>query len=145
MEISRREFLKLGLAGGVALTLPFGASGCSGEGSTGTLLQSKAKLPEPFRVPLPVPPVLEPVRSNAHADYYDITQKAGEAEILPGKKTEVWGYDGIFPGPTIESRSGHKTVVCQTNELPVPVSTHLHGGTTPPDSDGYPNDLITSR
>src|SRR5215212_5457102 len=145
MEISRREFLKLGLAGGVALTLPLSASGCSGEGSTGTLLQSRTKLPEPFRVPLPIPPVLEPVRSDAHADYYEITQKAGEAEILPGKKTEVWGYNGIFPGPTIESRSSRRTVVCQTNALPVPVSTHLHGGRTPPDSDGYPTDLIMPK
>ena len=73
----------------------------SGEGSTGTLLPSKAKLPEPFEVPLPVPPVLEPVRTDAGADYYEMTQKAGRVEILPGLQTEVWGYDGIFPGPTI--------------------------------------------
>src|ERR671921_2019762 len=145
MEISRREFLKLGLAGGVALALPFGASACSGEGSTGTLLSSKARLPEPFRVPLPIPPVLEPVRSDANADYYEMTQRAGKMEILPGKKTEVWGYNGIFPGPTIETHSGRKTIVCQTNALPVPVSTHLHGGKTPPGSDGYPTDLIMPR
>jgi spore coat protein A len=54
----------------------------------------------------------------------------------------VWGYDGIFPGPTIEARSGRKIVVRQRNELPVPVVVHLHGGKTPPDSDGYPTDLI---
>jgi spore coat protein A len=69
----------------------------------------------------------------------------GKAEILPGKKTEVWGYEGIFPGPTIESRSGVKVVVRQINELPVPVSTHLHGGRTPPESDGYPTDLIMPK
>jgi spore coat protein A, manganese oxidase len=93
VKISRGEFLRLGLAGGAMLALPFGTSGCSGsgEGSTGTLLQSKAKLPEPFGVSLPIPPVLEPVRSDANADYYEITQKAGKMEILPGKKTEVWG------------------------------------------------------
>ena len=131
MSISRREFLKMGLAGGLALAIPFGASACSssGSGSTGTLLQSKAKLPAPFRVPLPVPPVLEPVRSDRGADYYELTQKAGESEILPGLKTEVWCYDGQFPGPTIESRSGRRVVVRHQNELPVPVSTHLHGGT----------------
>lgn len=28
------------------------------------------------------------------------------------------------------------------NALPVPVAVHLHGGHTPPDSDGYPLDLI---
>ena len=147
MSISRREFLKMGLAGGLALTIPFGASACSssGSGSTGTLLQSKAKLPAPFRVPLPVPPVLEPVRSDRGADYYELTQKAGESEILPGLKTEVWGYDGQFPGPTIESRSGRRVVVRHQNELPVPVSTHLHGGRTPPESDGYPTDLIMPK
>jgi spore coat protein A, manganese oxidase len=145
MEISRREFLKLGLAGGVALALPFGTSACSGEGSTGTLLPSKARLPGPFKVPLPVPPVLQPVRTDTGIDYYEMTQRVGKAEILPGLETEVWGYEGIFPGPTIVSRSGRKIVVRQTNDLPVPVSTHLHGGRTPPASDGYPTDLIMPK
>jgi FtsP/CotA-like multicopper oxidase with cupredoxin domain len=147
MNISRGEFLRLGLAGGLALVLPFGASACSGSrnGSTGTLLPSKAKLPEPFRVPLRVPPVLEPVRSEAGADYYQMTQKIGRVQILPGLETEVWGYDGIFPGPTVEARSGRKIVMRQRNELLVPVSTHLHGGRTPPESDGYPTDLIMPR
>jgi spore coat protein A len=89
VKVSRGEFLRLGLAGGTMLALPFGASGCSGEGSTGTLLPSKAKLPEPFKVPLPVPPVLEPVRTDAGTDYYEMTQKAGRVEILPGIQTEV--------------------------------------------------------
>jgi spore coat protein A len=92
-----------------------------------------------------VPPVLEPVRSDADADHYEITQKIGKAEILPGLETEVWGYEGIFRGPTIESRGGRATVVRQTNELPVPVSTHLHGGRTPAASDGFPTDLILPR
>jgi len=146
-NISRKEFLKLGLMGGVAFALPFGASACSGsrEGSTGNLLRSKARPPKPFRVPLPMPPVLEPTRSDAGADYYEMTQRVGEAEILPGLKTEVWGYNGIFPGPTIESRGGRKTIVRQMNELPVPVSTHLHGGRTPPGSDGFPTDLILPK
>jgi FtsP/CotA-like multicopper oxidase with cupredoxin domain len=143
MEISRRQFLRLGLAGGVALAFPL--VGCSGEGSTGTLLPSRAKLPKPFKVPLPIPPVLEPLRTDAGIDYYEMTQRVGKAEILPGLQTEVWGYEGIFPGPTIESRSGRKIVVRQHNRLPVPVSTHLHGGRTPPHSDGYPTDLIMPK
>src|SRR5918998_2155225 len=149
MKFSRREFLKLGLAGGMALALPFGASACSGpgegstgKGSTGTLLRSRARLPRPFTVPLPVPKVLKPVRSDAGGDHYEVVQKAGRQEILPGLKTEVWGYDGAFPGPTVEARSGRRAVVRQWNELPRPVSTHLPGGKTPPESDGYPTDLI---
>lgn len=97
---------------------------------------------EPFTVPLPVPPVLEPAQTHGGTDYYEITQKAAKQEILPGLETEVWGYDGIFPGPTIEARSGWPVVIRQKNELPVPVVVHLHGGKTPPESDGYPTDLI---
>ena len=91
MKYSRKEFLKVGLAAGVGLSLPLGAPACSllGSGSKGPLLASKAKLPEPFRVPLPVPPVLEPERSDAKAHYYTVTQKAGKAQILPGPKTKV--------------------------------------------------------
>jgi spore coat protein A, manganese oxidase len=150
MAITRKEFLKLGLvAGGAGLAISSGASASSpggrGKETTGNLLRSAVRLPRPFRVPLPVPAVLEPVRSDADADHYEIRQKVGKAEILPGLETEVWGYEGSFPGPTIESRSGRATIVRQTNELPVPVSTHLHGGRTPAASDGFPTDLILPR
>ena len=40
----------------------------------------------------------------------------------------IWGYDGIFPGPTIEARRGRRSVVRHRNELPVPTVVHLHGG-----------------
>jgi spore coat protein A, manganese oxidase len=144
MEMSRKRFLRLALAGGAALALPLGASGCSvrGDGSTGRLLPSEARVPGPFRVPLPVPPVLSPVRSDANADYYEVTQRVGRVEILPGLKTEVWGYDGIFPGPTLETRSGRRAVVRHRNELPVPTVVHLHGGVTPPEHDGYATDVV---
>ena len=146
MKISRKNFLKLGLAGAAGLVLPFGASACgtreADSGSTGVLVRSTATLPEPFGVPLPIPPVLKPVRSDATTDYYEITQRRGKAEILPGFTTEIWGYNGIFPGPTIEARSSRRAVVRHRNELPVPTVVHLHGGITPPEHDGYPTSLV---
>ncbi len=57
---------------------------------------------EPFKVPLPIPPTLKPVRRGADTDYYKMTQSAERQDILPGLKTEVWGYDGMVPGPTVE-------------------------------------------
>ncbi|MFI6577773.1 multicopper oxidase family protein [Nocardiopsis sp. NPDC050513] len=156
MSMSRRDSLRLATFSAVAVPLAGAAVSCGNgsggngsgnenEGSTGRLLESAADLPEPGTVPLPVPPVLEPQRSDAEADYYVITQRSGEAEILPGLTTEVWGYDGIFPGPTIVSRTGRRTVVEHRNDLPVPVAVHLHGGHTPPEHDGYPTDLIFPR
>lgn len=143
MTLTRRELLRL--AGAAALALPF-AAGCTSDdlvgSSTGALLRSRVPLPPPFTVPLPVPPVLRPVRTDATSDHYEITQRPARARILPDLATEVWGYEGIFPGPTIEARAGRRVVVTHRNELPVPVSVHLHGARTPPEHDGYPTDLL---
>ena len=49
----------------------------------------------------------------------------------PGCAPRSSGYDGIFPGPTIEARRGRPVVVRHRNELPVPTVVHLHGGHTP--------------
>ncbi len=141
MKITRKKFLKLGLMGGAGLALPLGTLSIPAS-RIGVAASVRSPGVEPFAVPLPVPPVLKPVRTDGAADYYEITQKVGRQEILPGLETEVWGYDGVFPGPTIEARRDREIVVRQTNELTVPVSTHLHGGVTPPESDGYPTDLI---
>jgi spore coat protein A, manganese oxidase len=141
LKITRSKFLKMGLIGGVGFALPLGVWQTARSRISGAEAVVSPKV-KPFTVPLPIPPVLKPIRADATTDYYEITQKAGRAEILPGLQTEVWGYDGIFPGPTVEARSGRNVEIRQWNELPVPVSVHLHGGKTPPESDGYPTDLI---
>jgi len=111
-------------------------------GQTGEPLRSGARLPRPYTVPLPVPPVARPVRVDATTDHYELVQREADVEILPGLRTRVLGYNGTFPGPTLLTRSGRPVVVTHRNELPVPVSVHLHGGHTPADSDGYPTDLV---
>jgi len=97
--IARRGFL--GLVSGSAAVA--GLVGCgidlraligNGSGQTAELLRSAAPLPEPFRAPLPVPPVRRPV-----GGLVEITLRVAEVEILPGTRTTVLGYDGIFPGP----------------------------------------------
>ena len=98
--------------------------------------------PAAFNAPLPILPVLAPTSSDATTDYYDITMQVGTKQILPGKLTTIWGYNGMYPGPTIKARSGRRAVVRQVNNLQESVSVHLHGGHTPPDSDGHPTDLV---
>ena len=141
--LSRRRFL--GLAGGAGALVTAGIAGPRLFGrpaATGELLSSEVPLPPPFQVPLPIPAVLAPVARDVDADRYEIVQRPAVAEILPGLSTPIWGYQGTFPGPTIESRSGRTTIVRHRNELPVPTVVHLHGGHTPPDSDGYATDLV---
>ncbi|MGW6915486.1 multicopper oxidase family protein [Kitasatospora sp. NPDC054939] len=143
---TRRRFLQLGAAAaGAGAVLAVGgpvAARLLAEARPGRLLSSRVGLPEPFLVSLPVPPVLGPVASDAVADHYAITQQVARLTILPGLTTEAWTYGGSFPGPTLQARSGRPVVVRHRNELPAPVSVHLHGGHTPAGSDGYPMDLL---
>jgi spore coat protein A, manganese oxidase len=140
MSLSRRRFL--GAVGGAAVLA--GVAGCDsvGSGQTAELLPSEIPLPQRFRVPLPIPPEKERARSTTDTDYHEITQRVREVEIVPGFHTPIFGYDGMFPGPTIRSRAGRRTVVTHRNELPVPTVVHLHGGHTPAEHDGYPTDLV---
>ncbi|SER32051.1 multicopper oxidase family protein [Streptomyces qinglanensis] len=142
---ARRRLLALATGAGAAAALG-GAAGCgaprAGDGISGELLRSTAPLPEPFQVPLPVPPVAEPVRTRGGAAVYEVEQRAARLEILPGLKTEVWGYDGRFPGPTFVGESERELRLRVRNALEMPTSTHLHGGVQRPESDGHPTDLV---
>jgi len=85
-----------------------------------------------------------------HADFYEITMERALQQILPGEKTEIWGYNdrpgvpgftAITPGPTIATTRMHPVVIRFTNNLstptePVETIVHYHGGHTPPSSDG---------
>ncbi|SEG79642.1 spore coat protein A [Nonomuraea solani] len=141
MTPSRRDALRLlGLGAVVAA----GSSGCSLIAGTPQpqLLTSAAPLPKPYAVPLQVPEVAKPVRSVGGVDYYELTERAAEAELLPGLRTPIWGYGGTFPGPTLQASRGRRTVVKLVNQLGEPTVLHLHGGHTPPESDGFPTDLV---
>ncbi|WP_207632394.1 multicopper oxidase family protein [Occultella kanbiaonis] len=142
MTASRRAFL--GLAGGVAATAVLAGCGGdwftagSGTGSQGALLASRVPLPEPYRIPLPVPPNLNPTNGTI-----DLTARRSAIEILPGRTTEILGYDGVFPGPTIRARSGEGLRLQLRNDTEIDTVLHLHGGRTPAEHDGYPTDVVT--
>jgi spore coat protein A, manganese oxidase len=95
-----------------------------------------------FRVPLSIPKVLSPARSDPTTDYYELSQDEVWTEIIPGLRTRIWGYNGTFPGPTIKARRGRRSVVTHINRLGVSSVVHLHGGITRPESDGFPTDLV---
>jgi FtsP/CotA-like multicopper oxidase with cupredoxin domain len=128
--------LQLSILGSAALMLPLERVARTARG------RPLEVLPAPFKATLPIPPVLEPVRRSADTDFYEITAREAIARILPGLETPIWGYNGLFPGPTLRIRSGRKFVVRHRNALPVPTSVHTHGAYVDGDSDGHPADLI---
>lgn len=139
MGLTRRQLFALsgGIVSGVGLTA-CGLTLTSPGGSTGALLPSTVPLPSPFGADLPMPTTLRPDRDGRAA----VTVRRKGIEILPGRTTEVAGYDGAFPGPSIEATKGEPLHLTVRNRLDVPIVNHLHGGVTPPEHDGYPTDLV---
>jgi len=157
---TRRDFLRLALAGGglalvggLALAaqqiLPArqaatgGMGGMGGMMGDGTTPNVTSALQAPlFQRPLPLPAEARPARTDATTDYYELTMRPAQVEILPGYRATVWGFDGQVPGPTIRATRGRRVVVRQTNGLAVPTATHLHGGHVAPEMDGHPTDPV---
>jgi spore coat protein A len=119
-----------------------------------------------FVDPLPIPPVLKPTDfrpsppySERKVPFYRLAMRPAETKLHRDlKPTRFWGFNGLFPGPTIEARAGQPVLVEWTNNLPashmfpldhnlegaaagkpeVRAVVHLHGARVPPESDGYP-------
>src|SRR5580698_1271152 len=125
----------------------------------------------PFVDALPIPPMARPAGARPNPEIlkesvplYRIAAREARVRVhrdLP--PTRMWTFDGSFPGPTIKTESGQAVMVDWANQLParhlLPIEhtlhgaeaslpeartvVHLHGGRTPADSDGYPEEWIT--
>jgi spore coat protein A, manganese oxidase len=123
---------------------------------------------EPFVDPLPLPVVAQslgdrafPDKSGERVPFYRVPMCAITSKLhrdLP--PTNLWSYGGSVPGVMFDTQSGEGLIVEWANELPtkhlLPIDysvhgaghanpdvrsvVHLHGGKTPPESDGYPED-----
>jgi spore coat protein A, manganese oxidase len=119
---------------------------------------------------LPVPAIVQATGTRANPDnakeqipYYRMAMREAMVKVhrdLP--PTKMWTLGGSFPGPTIETQSAKGMIVEWANELPakhfLPIDhslhgagndvpevrgvVHLHGGRTPPEGDGYPEDWV---
>jgi len=77
---------------------------------------------------------------NPDPDILEIELEAviREMEIIPGKLTPVWTYNGSLPGPLIRAKAGDRVIVHFRNSLPEDTSIHWHGLRVPNDQDGVP-------
>jgi spore coat protein A len=121
-----------------------------------------------FVDPLPLPQIAQPIghrpapdNPNEQIPFYRVAMRAISSKLhrdLP--PTNLWSFGDSVPGPMFDTRSGQGLLVEWVNELPqkhfLPIDhtmhgaekgtpevrgvVHLHGGKTPPESDGYPED-----
>src|SRR2546427_6225355 len=156
-RLSRRELLKYGITG-------FGLAALGGSGAyrvlSGGASLARADDEAEFRTPikftpftraLPVPPVkqagssftpqhctLPPVSGLSNPKFYTVSLRQVTAEIIPGfPQTVVWGYDGMYPGPTFRVNHNVPAIVRFTNNITgVNTIVHNHGGHTSSETDG---------
>ena len=148
MKLNRRDILQLGLWGGSALCLPFYPQ------KPAHAAPFSPQIPR-FEKPLIIPPELSPKYSDQSTDYYEIRLQKARVEILPDTTTEIWGYNGLLPGPTIRQQGGNPntegrlSVVRFINELgkdedgcDIDAVIHLHGMASLPKYDGFATDFV---
>ncbi len=125
---------------------------------------SPRELPNPalgFHDELPIPSRLAPEEKRKGSVVYRVRMKEGMHSMhssLPPAR--MWGYEGHYPGPTIEAFRGERVEVIWENRLPaehlfkvdphihgampptpeVRTVPHLHGARTSSQSDGLPED-----
>lgn len=88
-----------------------------------------------FQNPLPIPQVKEPLASYTNPqtkvpiDFYEIDSQPFTHKFFPNLPgaSNLLGYDGSFPGPTIRVQKGRQTVVRVVNKGQDQMNLHLHG------------------
>lgn len=105
MSLSRRSFLQ---ASGLAL-------------AAGALpLRAQASGSQPA---LPVPPLIESRRGQP----LFLTMQSAHWSFLGGNKAPVWGFNGMYLGPTVRVYSGDDVKLIYSNRLSEPVSMTVSG------------------
>jgi spore coat protein A len=126
-------------------------------------IRSGVKL-APYVDPLPIPRVIRSTDNPTEILELEMIQFQQKVHRdLPA--TTVWGYNGSWPGPTIEARSGQSLNISWISKLPtthlLPIDhsihgaeatlplvrnvAHLHGACALPEDDGYPEAWFTAH
>jgi FtsP/CotA-like multicopper oxidase with cupredoxin domain len=167
-KIERRSFLKL-RAGVVGGAITMGVTSSHNLVGSAFIHRRHHLNPKPektaaptlskFVDPLPIPQMISPSGMVNNVPFFDVNmmqfRKKQHRDLPP---TTLWGYNGMYPGPIFEARSGSPVAVQWRNSLPTthflpnrPYNTrrgtsgsgcshgvHLHGAKVLPESDGYP-------
>ncbi|MET0292011.1 MAG: multicopper oxidase family protein [Steroidobacteraceae bacterium] len=82
----------------------------------------------------------QPVDLNPDPHILEIALEAKvvELELTPGRKSTVWTYNGLLPGPYIRAAKGDRLIVHFRNSLPDATTVHWHGVRLSNDMDGTP-------
>lgn len=96
----------------------------------------------PKNLPLQSLPLLANQSADANAFKATLTAAPMQYEIIEGKPTEVWAYNGSRAPLLIELVEGMTVEIELINQLPQPTTLHWHGLPVPPEQDGGPMEAV---
>ncbi|HEY7912533.1 MAG TPA: copper oxidase, partial [Blastocatellia bacterium] len=146
MNNNRRSFLRRSafLGGGL-----LAAKTVSAQHEQHAQPQSPAKVDRPrgaaSNVPVITPDLPKlPWKMDSGVKVFHLTAEVVKREFLPAapwgpaKVVDVWGFNGVMPGPTIEVNEGDRVRIILHNKLPEDTTMHWHGLEIPIEMDGMP-------
>jgi spore coat protein A, manganese oxidase len=161
--LSRRRLLQRGLTTAAGLTLSKTVPAMQQAMASPAQVRSGVRL-TPYVDSLPLPPVIRATGKPGEIIEMEMGQfqQKVHRDLPP---TTVWGYNGSWPGPTIEAQSGEPININWVSKLPtthlLPIDhsihgaesslpavrnvAHLHGACAMPDDDGYPEAWFTAQ
>jgi FtsP/CotA-like multicopper oxidase with cupredoxin domain len=136
---TRRQFVRLTAASAAALATGSISSlltACSGEllappADPGDLAPGTGIV---TRNALRIPGTVGPTSS--------LTARTARVDLGGGRLSNVLGYNGLFPGPTVVAATGTRVSIPFTNALSEKSTIHWHGMIVPTSADGHPRDAV---
>ena len=149
--------------GGLATPSPSPSTGPTTTPFVVALPTYAAKTPQSVLSPAPIPtpnasggecgrPTQQRYSDWPAQKFYEMHVKEGMHSFHPELPTQnIWGYDGIYPGPTFVARYNTPIIVRIYNDLPAnavgfgspEISTHLHNLHCGSESDGFTGDYYS--
>jgi FtsP/CotA-like multicopper oxidase with cupredoxin domain len=91
-----------------------------------------------FERELQIPPLLEPGPGGV----IELDMREGTSELVAGRRTRTWGFNGAHLGPTLRASRGDVVSPRVTSSLPDVSTVHWHGMHLPAEADGGPHQTI---
>ncbi len=141
--MKRRDFLALSSVAALCIMTGCGSSSGIGNGMGGSEGSSTIPSGGIKTSSLPIPELLE-ATDRGGVKQYDLTLQRAQHDFFNAVKTDTFGINASYLGPTLLMKNGDSISINYTNNLGELVTMHGHGMHLPPSMDGTAHQPISA-